>query len=64
MRKHRRKGTEYHSVAEVAEVFGISPWSVRRLIRCEKLPAARIGGLIKIPKKELQEWEKERRLPA
>jgi excisionase family DNA binding protein len=60
----KRKGKEYDGVGDIAEKLGVSDKTVRKLIKRAKLPAARIGGRLKIPKAAYAEWEKERRVTA
>jgi excisionase family DNA binding protein len=45
-----------YSVAEVAEIVGVSEKSVRGAIRREALPASKICGRIRITKRDLKEW--------
>ncbi len=42
------------SVLEAAGILGISRYSVHRLIRTDRLKAARVGGVIVIPRRELE----------
>ena len=44
---------------EVAEIFGISQRTVRRLMDCGKIPAARIGAGRRIPGAFIKEKEEE-----
>jgi excisionase family DNA binding protein len=43
-------GKSVFDVAEIAEIFEISPWAVYELIRSGELGAARVGRLLKIPR--------------
>lgn len=45
---------------EVAGSLGVDPRTVRRWMRNEGLPFARIGGVVLIPEDELRRWLAER----
>lgn len=47
----------YMSIEEIAEYFGISTRTVRRLMTDRKLSANRIGGQWRIPIKEIEALE-------
>ena len=44
------------SVVEAAKMLGVSRPTMYQLIRREDFPAARIGGRVLIPVKQLEEW--------
>lgn len=47
-------GPKYHCVETVAEKLGLSPRSVRRLIKSGALQAFKIGGVIRISDEDLR----------
>ncbi len=54
---------EYRSIPEVAERWGISRVTVRRMIRRGDLPAIRIGtgaGVLRVPASAVEEYEAQR----
>ncbi len=44
------------SVAETAELLGISRWLVQQAVRDGSLPSVRVGRRILIPRLRLQAW--------
>lgn len=44
------------SVAETAELLGISRWLVQQAVRDGSLPSVRVGRRILIPKVQLDAW--------
>lgn len=46
---------EFHSVTEVARIFGMSPMTVYRAISAGQFPAVRIRGRLIIPARAIQE---------
>ena len=44
------------SVAETAELLGISRWLVQQAVRDGSLPSLRVGRRILIPRARLQAW--------
>jgi len=46
-----------YSYREVAEMWGISLWIIRRLVDSGKLKSVNIGALQRIPKSEVQRVE-------
>lgn len=53
-----RVGRAYLSIEEVAEYFGISTRTVRRMMSRQELSANRIGGQWRIPIVDIQALEK------
>ena len=45
---------------EVAEQLGYSPETVRRWTRSGELPGYRIGGRLRYPEDEVEQWVQER----
>ncbi len=46
---------EFHSVTEVARIFGMSPMTVYRAIAAGEFPAVRIRGRLIVPARAIQE---------
>lgn len=53
-----RVGRAYMSIEEVAEYFGISARTVRRMMSRQELSANRIGGQWRIPIADIEAFEK------
>lgn len=47
---------QFYSVAEVADVFGVSKWTIYSLIKKGELPAVRIGQQFRISRAALEEY--------
>lgn len=47
------------NVSDVAEILGIAPYTVRKLMRTGALPAKRVGNRFKITKNKLCEYLEE-----
>jgi excisionase family DNA binding protein len=56
--------TETLSIAQVAEVLGVSRDSVERMIKRGDLPAFHVGYLVKIAKRDVVALRKDRRWVA
>lgn len=48
------RGKQAFSVQEAAEIFGISPITVYRLVRRGELKAVRFGRRVRIPRSEVE----------
>ena len=44
---------------EVAELLGVSPDTVKRMIRDGELPVVRLRGSVRIPRRGLEQWVDE-----
>lgn len=54
--------TSYHiPIMQVAEILGVSHWTVRRLVERGGIPSLRVGSRIVIPYGELAEWIRKHR---
>ncbi len=51
-------GRRYMSMDEVAEYFGVSSRTIRRMITDRKLPAVRVGRQWRVPIAEVEALEK------
>lgn len=52
-------------MSEAAELLGLSPDTVKRMVTDGQLPYVRLRGSVRIPRKQLEEWIDEHvRLPA
>ncbi len=54
------RGKEYFSVEDLAERFGVDHKVVRRMLKNREFISERIGRVIRIPKKSVEEWENDR----
>lgn len=45
-----------YTVAEAAELLGISPWSYYEAIKKKELPFRKVGRRIVVPKVQLDAW--------
>ena len=50
------KGETYYSKRGVAEQFGVSVWTVARLIASGELAATRFGGQLRIPQSAIDTY--------
>jgi excisionase family DNA binding protein len=55
---------EWHSVAAVARLLGVSVQTVRRYIHYGELPAIRLGLELRVSESDLMEWLQHRRINA
>ncbi len=53
---------EFYSTNEVAQMLGISPFTIRRYIRLRKLKAVKLEGSYRVRQSELDKFLKEREL--
>jgi excisionase family DNA binding protein len=61
-----RDNSEYLTVAETAELLKLGDSTIRRRIAAGELPAVRVArrgrGPVRVPRLELDEWLKQRRM--
>jgi excisionase family DNA binding protein len=43
-------------VREVAEILDLTPTRIRQLVAANQLPAVRVGGRIRIPRRAFELW--------
>lgn len=48
------------NLTQAAKQLSVSMPTIRKWIREEELPVLRVGGCVRIPKKQLEEWVSER----
>lgn len=49
-------GEKFYNVGEIAEMVGLSKWTVRQFMRQKRLPAVKIGIAWKCPHSLLMQW--------
>ncbi|OIP91271.1 MAG: hypothetical protein AUK55_11520 [Syntrophobacteraceae bacterium CG2_30_61_12] len=49
---------EYFLITEVAEIFGVSESTVKRLIRARELCAIKLRGCTRVPRRDLEKLQK------
>lgn len=47
---------QLYDVKQAAEVLAVSPWTVRGLIRARKLRPVRVGRLVRLDERELEQF--------
>lgn len=52
----KNQNDNYIGVDEAAEYLGVKPITVRNWVKKEKIPAHRVGKLLKFKRSELDEW--------
>jgi excisionase family DNA binding protein len=55
-REEKRMETQLYDVEAAAQMLAISPWTVRAIIRSGRLPAVRIGRLVRLEGQELERF--------
>lgn len=43
-------------ISEAAELLGISPDTVKRMVTDGQIPSVKLRGAVRIPRKQLEEW--------